>query len=184
MRLLWVSLTIMGLGLGCAGPDLHFDYDVRANYQALHSFDWYAPTRAEQAQARGVQNAIMDKRVRQSVEAELALKNFKRELNADPDFLVTYYPIYQFRQGHRAHIGIGIGLPGMAVGVGAPVGSRPTGAVGSIVLEVQDFKTHQMIWKGTAAEVLDDTETPEDSDQDVAKAVKLLLAKFPPTAKS
>jgi hypothetical protein len=54
--------------------------------------------------------------------------------------------------------------------------------VGSIVLEIKDFKSQQIIWKAQAEDVLDDTGTPEDSDQDVAAAVKKMLMRFPPTA--
>lgn len=180
MRLLWSSLAILALGLGCSGPEVHFDYDVRANYQNFRTYDWYTPTKGEQARSGGVQNPIMDKRVRQAVEAQLSTRNFRRELNTDPDFLVIYYPIYQPRKGHRAHIGIGLGVPGMAVGVGAPVGSKPTGHIGSLALEVLDFKTHQTVWRAQAEEVLDDSVTPEESDELVARAVGRMLEKFPP----
>ena len=54
--------------------------------------------------------------------------------------------------------------------------------VGSIVLEIQDFKTHQLIWKAEAQDVLDDAATPEDSQQDVSVAVTRMLGQFPPKA--
>ena len=122
--------------LGCSGPEVHFDYDARANYKDFHTYDWYAASKQQAALAGGVQNALMDARVRRSVEAELTVRNLRKETTADPDILVTYYPVYQPREGSRAHVGIGMGLGvrglGLGVGVGAPVG-RPTGKIGTIV---------------------------------------------------
>jgi len=66
------------------------------------------------------------------------------------------------------------------VGVAAPVESGPRGMLGSIVLEIQDFKTRQLIWKAEAVDALDDSERPEDADQDVAAAVRKMLRRFPP----
>ena len=185
--MLWSSVAVLALAVGCAGPELHFDYDVRANYQSYHTFDWYAASKADQAKGAGAQSSIMDTRVRRAVEAELTARNFRKETTADPDFLVTYYPSYQPRQGHRPHVGLGLGFGGRGLGLGVGVaggGGQTRGKIGSIVLEIQDFKSHQVVWKAVAEEVLDDTLNPEDSDQDVAKAVKKLLERFPPTAKS
>jgi hypothetical protein len=184
MRTIWAGLTVLALTLGCAGPNIRYDYDSRANYSTFHTYDWYAPSKAAMARAGGVQNPIMDTRVRRAVEAELASRKFQRETDKDPDFLVTYYPVYMHRRGGGARLGVGFGFGffrSVGVGVSAPVGERrPTGAIGSIVLEVQDFKTHQLLWSATAENVLDDTDTPEGSDEDVAKAVRKMLDRFPP----
>lgn len=184
MRRLWMTLPAAILILGCAGPAVHYDYDTRASYKDFHTYDWYAASKAQAVHGAGVQNPLMDARVRRAVEAELAARGLRKETAADPDLLVTYYPLYQRRQGHRARVGLGLGmgLPGMGVGVGvgAPVGQKPTGKIGSIVLEIQDFKAHTVLWRAQADEVLDDTENPEDLDQDVARAVKKMLDRFPP----
>jgi len=50
------------------------------------------------------------------------------------------------------------------------------------VLEIQDFKTHTLIWKAVADGVLDDAEAPEDADATVAQAVRKMLSRFPPPA--
>jgi hypothetical protein len=167
--------------MGCAGPDIHFDYDVKANYQSYHAYDWYAAPKT----APG--NPLLDQRVRRAVEAELALRGFKREITADPEFLVTYYPAFAARRRSRGAFSIGLGMGGpvgLGLGIAAPLTARSAGQVTSIVLEIQDFKTHQLIWKAAAADVLDGTEGPEDADAAVAEAVKKMLKRFPPTATS
>jgi len=178
MKMLASSLAVLALTLGCAGPEIHYDYDAKATFQNYRTYDWYAPAKGDKTRGAG-QNPIADTRVRRAVETELDARKIRKETSADPDFLLTYYPVYQARKGHRARLGMGLGLPGLGVGVSAPVGAKPTGKIGSIVLEVQDFKTHTLVWKAVADGVLDDTETPEDADQSVAEAVKKMLKRFP-----
>jgi hypothetical protein len=182
MRILWSSLAVLALTVGCSGPETRFDYDVKANYTNFHTYDWYAAPKGVVAGS-----PIMATRVRRAVEAELTARNFRKETTADPDFLVTYYPSFQPRSGHRPHVGLGLGFGGRGLGVGIGVanvgGGGGRGKIGSIVLEIQDFKSHQVVWKAVAEEVLDDSLTPEDADLDVAKAVKKLLDRFPPSAK-
>ncbi len=181
--MLTVCMAALALSMGCAGPDVHYDYDARASYQGLRTYDWYAaPT-----SAKGVgRNPLMDTRVRRAVEAELAARNLRRETSADPDFLVTYYPLFEARKARHGHVGLGLGLGGrglgMGVGLAAPIGGHPKGQIGSIVLEIQDFKTHTLIWKAVADQVLDDEEAPEDADTSVAQAVRKMLSRFPPPA--
>jgi hypothetical protein len=180
-RLFACSASVaVALALGCAGPEVRYDYDASANFAGLRTYDWYA------APARpGIKNPFMDARVRQAVEAELASRHLQKEMSADPDFLVTYYPVYRLQGGHRGSVGFGMGFggfrgPGVGVGVAGPVESGPRGMLGSIVLEIQDFKTHRLVWKAEAVDALDDSATPEDANQDVASAVKKMLLRFPP----
>lgn len=182
MRVLLSCLAVLALSLGCAGPELHFDYDVKANYQAYRAYDWYA---AAPKAAPG--NPLLDNRVRRAVEAELALRGFKRETTADPEFLVTYYPVLTARGRSRGAFSIGLGMGGpvgLGLGLAAPLTARPAGQITSIVLEIKDFKTQQLVWKAAAGEVLDGSETPEEADAAVADAVKKLLKRFPPTSNS
>ncbi len=172
-------LATLALALGCNGPAIHYDYDAKAGYATFHSYDWYAAPPAAQPSV----NPFVDSRVRAAVESVLAARHFEKETRADPDFLVTYYPIYHSVGPSRARVGFGgFLMPGLAIGVSQPIASGPRRHVGSIVLEIQDFKTHQLVWKAEAPDVLDDAATPEDSQQDVTAAVTKMLGQFPPKA--
>lgn len=168
----------LALVLGCSGPRTHFDYDAKAFYVQYKSFDWkLAPKAAKSA------NPLADTRVRRAVESQLVAKGFRREPTADPDFLVSYYPTYEKVQGRGGRIGVGIGLspvPGLGIGLGTAVGGRRRKVVGSIVLEIEDFKSKQLVWRAIAEDVLHEDARPEEAEQDVAEAVKALLDKFPP----
>jgi hypothetical protein len=51
---------------------------------------------------------------------------------------------------------------------------------GTIVIEIVDYKSNQMIWQGAAAGALTGLNSPEKADEAVPRAVHDILAKFPP----
>jgi len=183
MKILCASLAI--LALGCSGPDVRYDYDAKASYAAYHSYDWYAPPPADRPQ--GPRSPFMDARVRRAVETELAARHFQKETAAEPDFLVVYYPVYRVHGSPRGAVSFGMAFggfrgPGVGVGVAAPLEGGTRGMVGSIVLEIEDGKTHQLVWKAVAEDVLDDSASPEAASQDVTEAVRKMLGRFPPSS--
>jgi hypothetical protein len=126
----------------------------------------------------------MDRRVQSAVEKELTAKGYKREATADPDFLVTYYPVYQNKK-YRTSTTVGMGWgfrPRWGLGIGTAMHSTQehTYKEGTIVIEISDFKTNQLIWHGAAEGALTGLDNPEDADEVVAKAVRRLLERFPP----
>lgn len=178
MNRFWLGTLVAVLAMGCSSPNVHYDYDLHANYAGLRTWDWVAAPKGLKA------SPLMDARVRRAVEAEFLARGMRRESSADPDVLVSAYPVYVQGRRHRVHLGVGMGLGPVSVGVAGPVRTSPPGAVGSLVLEIQDFRSHQTIWKAQAGEVLDEGLSPEDSEADVSRAVRKMLSKFPPaTAK-
>ena len=183
MGYLRMTLALCGLAVltACAGPTVRFDYDAKGNFAQYQTFDWYVVPREAKA---GAANPLMDARIRRVVASELTAKGFRQQEPAkDPDFLVISYPSYQFERGSGGRVGIGMGFGFghfMGLGVGVPVGGRSPVLVGSIVLEVKDFKSNQLVWRAVAEEALDNQATPEEAEEDVSKAVKKMLAKFPP----
>jgi hypothetical protein len=162
---------------GCSSPAVHYDYDARANYSNIKTYDWQVAPK----QAAPGANPLMETRVKRAVDGELLLKGIKREATGDPDVLVSAYILYQ-AQGSRSRVGMGIGISpfrGLGIGVSGPIGGRRT-VIGSLVVEVADFKTRQLIWKSVSEGALEEGSTPEDTDKDVAEAVRKMLSRFPP----
>jgi hypothetical protein len=170
-----LSLVLLG---GCTGYHVTYDYDVTASYGRYKTFDYYPSKKGT-----GGTTSLMDKRVRASVEKELQAKGFAMETKADPDFLVTYYPIVQERKVRTTtHVGMGLGwgYRPMYGGMGVSSSQVHRYKEGTIVIEIVDFKTNQMIWQGAAAGALTGLDNPEDADEVVPKAVRDILSKFPP----
>ncbi|BDU68365.1 hypothetical protein GETHOR_04660 [Geothrix oryzae] len=168
-----LSLALLG---ACSSYQVTYDYDVTASYGRYRTFDYYTSKKGT-----GGTTNLMDKRVRAAVEKELQAKGFAMETKADPDFLVTYYPIVQERRYRTTtHVGWGWGYRPVYGHIGTSTSQVHHYKEGSIVIEIVDFKSNQMIWQGAAAGALTGLDNPEDADEVVPRAVRDILAKFPP----
>lgn len=178
MRALPLSVALLSLALltACRSYSVNYDYDVTASYGRYRTFDYYTSKKGT-----GGTTTLMDKRVRAAVEKELQAKGFAMETKGDPDFLVTYYPIVQNRKVRtNARMGMGWGYRPFYGGVSTTTSQVRNYKEGSIVIEIVDFKTNQLIWQGAAEGALTGLNSPEDADEVVPKAVRDILAKFPP----
>jgi hypothetical protein len=178
MRALPLAAALLCLALlgACSSYNVTYDYDVTASFARYHTFDYYTSKKGT-----GGTTTLMDKRVRASVETELQAKGFAMETKADPDFLVTYYPIVKNRKVRTTvRSGWGWGYRPFYGGGGVATSSVRNYKEGTIVIEIVDFKTNQLIWQGAAAGALTDLKNPEDANDVVPKAVRDILAKFPP----
>ncbi len=178
MRPFRLALVLLPLALlaGCSGYTINHDYDVTANFSRYKTFDYYTSKKGT-----GGTTSLMDKRVRTSVEKELQAKGFAMETKADPDFLVTYYPIVQDRKVRtNVRMGWGWGYRPFYGGVSTTTSQVRHYKEGTIVIEMVDFKTNQMIWHGAAVGALTGLSSPEDANEAVPKAVRDILANFPP----
>jgi hypothetical protein len=178
MRTLPLSAALVALALlgACKGYNVNYDYDVTASYGRYKTFDYYTSKKGT-----GGTTTLMDKRVRAAVERELQAKGFSMQTHADPDFLVTYYPVMQNRKVRTTtHVGWGWGYRPMYGQVGTSTSQVHHYKEGTIVIEIVDFKTNQLIWHGAAVGALTDLNTPEEADQVVTSAVRDILSKFPP----
>jgi hypothetical protein len=141
-----------------------------------------AMTRSERAL-----NPIMNRRVRRLVEQELTTRGYRRETSGTPDFLVAYYPVWQDRLvqtytavGPAWGYGWGMRPWGYGYGFGTGFAEVQRYREGSIVLEVLDPRTRQVVWQAVAEGALTDLRDPQDAEEQVGLAVRKMLAKFPP----
>ena len=176
----------LALLTGCSTIYVKYDFDPHAGFAAFKTYDWYAASAKAQGKSDGVSNPIMDRRVRRIVESELAARGYQLQQSGEPDFLLTYYPAYRNRvvQTYTA-MGPGWGYGwGRPWGYGAAAGFQEVQAYreGSIVLEVVDNKSNQMVWQAVADGALTGLQDPQDAEEQVTLAVRKMLAKFPPPA--
>ena len=170
------ALLSLALLLGCSSYRVTYDYDVTASYGRYKTFDYYTTKKG-----KGGTTSLMDTRVRAALEKELQVRGFVMSSKADPDFLVTYYPIIEQKKYRTtAHMGMGWGYRPMYGRIGTSVSQVHKYKEGTIVIEIVDFKSNQLIWQGAAVGALTGLSSPEDADEVVPKAVRDILSKFPP----
>ncbi len=182
MRRLHLLSATPALLLLMACSSVKYDYDVSQDFSRYKTFDLYAPGRHGKG-GQGGEDGLMDKRVRVAVTAELQSKGFTQEPIADPDFLVACYPVYRTRHYRTTtHVGFGGGgwYRPWGYRVGTSFSQRHAYQEGTLVIEIVDTKTNQLVWQGTDPGVLTGLDDPEKANDAVASAVKDTLAKFPP----
>ena len=168
---------------GCSSYSVKYDFDPGTNFRGYKSYDWYAGSKKAQGK-KGDENPLTDKRVRASVEQQLQGKGFRLETKADPDFLIAYYPIYHTKR-YRTHTSMAVGggwRRPFGYGVGARFGTSQTHTYkeGTIVLEIVDFKSNQLVWQASAEGALTAHDDPQDAQEEISRAVRDLLERFPP----
>ncbi len=166
----------------CSPYTIKYDYDPAAPLATYRTFDWYKPKKERVGDAAPRMAGFTDARVREAVERELGTKGLKRETTADPDVLLDYFPVYQNRSyTTRTRVGVGTGGWGWGARTSVASSQRHHYKEGTIVLQVVEAKSNKLVWEGTAEGALTGLAgRPEEAQEAVAKAVKDLLADFPP----
>ena len=146
------------LGFACAGQPIStsYDYNPNADFTTLKTYAWM-PIRSDQ-----LTNFELE-RVTNAVEAGLQEKGFQRAGNAD--FLLKVFA------GKGLTLSSGYGWSGME--------SRRF-AEGTLIIDMVDPLSNRLLWRGTATKALDANPTPEQQTENIARAVRAVLANFPP----
>ncbi len=168
--------------LGCA-PSISVkqDYDKEANFAALKTYAWVAvpTTTTGSVQAALQRNGLLDKRIKESVNSQLSGKGYTQDAN-NPDFLVLYHTGAEDKV-NVTDWGYGYGrYGGWYGGGGVDVYQYKQG---TLILDVIDAKSKQLVWRGFAQGTIDPDAPTEKREKRLNEAVTRMLSKFPPTGK-
>lgn len=130
---------------------------------------------------------LIDKRIVESIEAQLAAKGFTKNETA-PDVFVVYHIAFDKQQDISAYSS-GPMYGGYGWGYGAAWGSTTTDVrvrdilVGTLAIDVIDGKKKQIAWRGLGTKEVDTEAKPEKRDKNIAKAVEKIMKNYPPKVK-
>lgn len=157
-----LGFVLLLLTVGCSGISTNYDYDLGADFTALHAYAWDEPA------ANAGPESLSIARVKVAVDTQLAKKDYLL-VSEKPDFLVSAQT-----STHREQQ------------INAPVDWRYGGAYvydyteGNLDLNILDAKTRKVIWRGQAKSVVDGAKTPEERTELIDEAIEKLLRDFPP----
>ncbi len=184
-----MGLLVLGF-TGCAASyNVVTDFDQSTNFQTYKTWRWYQDQPVAKDSTNRRYTTFLDKRVKNAVEAEMQRRGFqKASASEQPDMLLAYDFTIENQQRIRPDF---ISIP--SIGYGYWYGYRyaytynrlyNTTSVqdyqeGTLILDVVDAKSNELIWRGTSA-----TSARERSltDEKVQAIVSSILAKFPPQA--
>jgi hypothetical protein len=173
------ALALVALG-GCGGGiDVQSDYDPGADFDRFSTYTWAVRTNAGNDDPR-VYNAITRQRVKTAVNRALQAKGYTEEAT-DGDFLVAWHGAIEGRMSYQtinSHYGYGWGWYG---GVGVSNTYVNEWDEGTLLVDIVDARTNELVWRGTATGTIDQNRTPEQAQADLDDAARKLLASFPPS---
>ena len=166
------------LVMGCSSSiTVNHDFDSSANFAALKSFDWLPvpPAAGGSVRAEMERNSLLDKRVKAAVNSQLVTKGYIMD-NVNPDFLLSYHTGVEDK----------ISVTDWGYNYARPYWGTSHVDVyqykqGTLVLDVIEATSKNLIWRGVAQGTLQERATPEEREEKLGQAVTKLLDNFPPT---
>lgn len=152
--------------------------DVKTNYMPGTDFSKYHTYKWVQIEGGVHPNQIADAQIKQSVDSQLAAKGFTKTDGDKSDLFVGYQvAVNQEKQWNAYGMGGGVRWGGMATATSSTIN------VGTLVLDVYDPATKQLVWTGNATKTLDPSKSQEKNQKNLDKAMQKLLKDFPPKQK-
>ncbi len=181
MRYFAIGMGLL-LAAGCAGQQVTTDYSPATSFSQFRTFALVSPpdTGAQQ---------LLDQRVRNAVQTQLDAKGLTVADRQNADLFVgygmvdkTHTDVYTYRDGWGW--GGGWGWRYYRWGVAWPMAVQrqiETYTDGTVVVNLVDAKTKQVVWEGEVADVVNiPVANPIRATEQIDKAVAKLFAKYPP----
>jgi len=168
----------MGLGLAMLACALTPAQDVTSNsmpgidFTKYHTYKWVPIEGAVQP------NQIVDAQIKQSIDSQLAGKGLTRTDGDKADLVIGYQVSIDQEKQWNAY-GMGGGL---RWGGGMATAQQSTISTGTLVLDMYDPSTKQLVWTGRVSKTLDASANQGKKQKNLDKAVQKLLKNFPPKA--
>ncbi len=178
MRRFAIAAALVLAGGAAFAQDVKTDYDKDANFSAIKTFAVKIGT--------SWNNPISEKRITEEIVQTLTEKGWAR-VDSNPDALVllhgateTQKNLNTFYSGMGGYGGYGYrGWGGM--GMGSATTTVSEYLVGTLVVDIFDAKTKQLMFRGTASDEISDK--PEKNVKKVEKAANKMFKDFPPGSK-
>jgi hypothetical protein len=187
----WSLAAITAFTAACAsGPRITTDFDPAANFQQYHTYSWHVGTPAT--------DPLVDSRIINAINTQMMAKGFQK-VDANGDLVVTYHAqsgAHVNLQTVYSQVGWGPGWGygpywcGRRWGWAGPCGGGPTVATttadtvrtGTVVVDILDGKTHNLVWRGVASDEL--AGNPQDLAVQINEGAARLFEDFPPKTKT
>ncbi len=188
----WIVLMMTLLtGAGCSTYSVVTDYDSSFPFTSYKTYQWADDAAAQSSNNVLATNPLAVKRIKSSVDQELATKGYVLNSNKPVDFTVSLFARVQDRERYT--------LPPMSFsyhhgyyhnrfghnrfGMYDPYWPAPYVSYykeGTLVIDVTDQKSNELAWRGIAQGILKNYDTGKEMQQDIDGAVTKILAEFPP----
>jgi hypothetical protein len=165
---LLVGLILFACGSSLA-QDVHYNFMPATDFSKYHTYKWI------DIPANVHPNQIVQQEIKQSIDDQLAQKGLTKSDSDKADLNVGYQcAIDQERQWNGFG---GRGFGGMATATSSTIQN------GTLVVDMYDPTTRQLVWTGRATKTLNPSGNQQKDMKRLDSAMKKLLKDFPPPTK-
>lgn len=164
------ALALILVAASAAAQDVKTNSMPGVDFSKFHTYKWVKVPNAKYP------NQIVDTQIMNSVDTQLTSKGLTKTTTDDADLFVTYQVSVQQSTQWNAY---GMG-GGYRWGGGMATAEQTTINTGTLVLDMYDPHTKQLVWSGRATKTLDPGNNQEKMQKNVDKAMAKLLKDFPP----
>jgi hypothetical protein len=159
--------------LACSSLSINYDFDPDADFSSYRSYAWLEKTTPSQ-------NSLMDKRIMKAADFYLARAGMSKLPDA-PELYVVHHVGTQDKVDVTSY---GYGYGGRAY---RPYGYGGGGGVdvtqyteGTLILDLIDASTKQLVWRGTAKDTVDPGKSPEAIQAKLDQVFEAMFQNYPP----
>ena len=176
----FIALCLMVFTASCAKMSVSHDYDSKADFVSLKTYQWLSDSYKTGMYEQASRSVI------KAVENQLEVKGFKKTVYWNHDFIIAIYGGKEIHQGiirsggsyHRS--GGSYHRSGGFYNQGSQF-RKYKYEEGTLIIDIIEAKSKELIWRGTAKDVIDPERTPEERNKLINEAVTKILDKFPPS---
>ncbi len=180
-RLVILPTVLLAILVGCAKMQIQSAHNPLTNFSTYRTYQWLPETRPKTGDPR-IDNPDLDSRIRNLVDARLSIQGYPQKLSGPPDFYVAYHVALK-NSLSAGDPGANYGYQFAHVDTGSWGGDKnPIGQYerGVLLLDILDATTRKLVWRGSARADVDLSAPQTHRDEQLRKAVRGILERFPP----
>jgi len=165
-----LALGLMLLAGGSAlAQNVTYNFMPGTDFSKYHTYKWVTESNTHP-------NQIVEQQIKDAIDQQLATKGLTKTDGETADLLVGYQvSVNQERQWNAYGGGMG-----WRFGGGMATATSSTIQVGTLVLDIYEPSSKQLVWRGQATKTLSPSSNPEKNQQNLNRAMARLLKNFPP----
>jgi len=171
VRYTTVSTMLLLVALGTAlAQHVQTDFDHKANFTQYKTYSWQEIKPAD---------SLWDARIKDAVDAQLAAKGWTQVESGGDVAIVGIKTTQTQRTLQTFYDGLGGGWRWRGFGgLGESTTTEQDYKEGTLVVDLYDAKTKQLVWRGSAEDTVSDK--AEKNEKNLDKAVAKMFKDFPP----
>ena len=168
-----VSTVLFLVALGTAlAQQVKTDFDHQANFSQYKTYSWQEIKPA---------NSLWDARIQRAVDAQLAAKGWTKVESGGDVAVVAIATSHTEKTLQTFYDGMGGGWRWRGFGgMGEATTTEQDYKEGTLVVDLYDAKTKQLIWRGSSEDTV--SNNAQKNEKNLDKGVAKMFKKFPPAS--